>query len=333
MPETIHLGEVSVEPGRRALIQLPVARLTTGSPVSLPVTVLNGARPGPRLWLDAAIHGDELNGLEIIRRVLARLDPRHLGGAVLAVPVVNVFGFIHQDRYLPDRRDLNRSFPGSPRGSLAARLAHLFMTEIVSRCQVGIDLHTGSLHRTNLPQIRADLTDAETRRLAEAFGAPLMFSAKPIGGSLRAAAVRRKLPLLVYEAGEPLRFNRDAIDTGVGGVLRALAALGMWELAEAQPPPITLHAEGARWLRAPRSGIFHLEATLGQRVERRQQLGHISDPFSTRSHPVRAPEDGLVIGYTNNPLVYQGGALLHLAREVSPVVPRPPDGEPAARNG
>lgn len=323
MAEPFRLGGTTVPPGTRVLIELPVARLTTGSEASLPVTVLHGSAPGPRLWLDAAIHGDELNGLEIIRQVLAQLDAKRLRGALIAVPIVNVFGFIQQDRYLPDRRDLNRSFPGAPNGSLAARLAHLFVSEIVTRCQYGIDLHTGSLHRANLPQVRADLEDPATRRLAEAFGAPLIFHARPIRGSLRETAVRRKVPLLVYEAGEPLRFTQDAIETGVRGILRVMATLGMWDLNHSGPPPETLHAEGTRWLRAPRSGIFHLATTLGERVKRGKLLGRIVDPVTDDVHRVRAPFEGLVIGYTKNPLVYQGGALLHLAREVTALEPPP----------
>ncbi|HEV8630243.1 MAG TPA: succinylglutamate desuccinylase/aspartoacylase family protein, partial [Thermoanaerobaculia bacterium] len=235
--EPLRIGDKQVPPGAAVRVDLPVSRLFTGGWLSLPVTVLHGTRPGPRLWVDAAIHGDELNGMEIIRRVLELLDPQRLAGVLIAVPVVNVFGFVQQTRYLPDRRDLNRSFPGSPRGSMAARLAHLFLEQVVAKCQYGIDLHTGSQHRTNLPQIRAQLADPETRRIAEAFAAPMMFAATEIPGSLRAAARRRGAHLLVYEAGEPLRFDEAAIRLGVDGVLRVLAAVGMWEHVEEAPPP------------------------------------------------------------------------------------------------
>ncbi len=310
---TITLGETEIPPGVRVDTEIPVARLPTGTWLSLPVAVLNGVRPGPRVWIDAAIHGDEVNGLEIIRQVLPKIDPARLGGALFAVPMVNVFGFIHQIRYLPDRRDLNRCFPGSPRGSLAARLAHLFMREIVARCEYGIDLHTGSLHRTNLPQVRADLTDPETRRMAVAFGAPLVYGAKGIRGSLRNAARRRGVHVLVYEGGEPLRFDEETIAVGVRGILRMLAALGMWDgpLAELPEP---VEAVEARWLRASRSGIFHLEASLGERVKRNRIVGRISESLSSRERPVKASFDGVIIGFTNNPLVYRGDALVHLAR-------------------
>jgi predicted deacylase len=313
--EPFRLGEKSVPPGTAARLELPVARLFTGTWLSLPVTVLNGVRPGPKIFLDAAIHGDELNGMEIIRRVLEVLDPLRLAGAVIAVPIVNVLGFVNQTRYLPDRRDLNRSFPGSPRGSMAARLAHQFLEQIVSRCGYGIDLHTGSQHRTNLPQIRAHLADPEGRRIAEAFGAPMMFQANEIPGSLRAAARRRGVHLLVYEAGEPLRFDEPAIRAGVDGVLRVLEALGMWDQrGNDEPRPGSFEAVETSWVRAPRSGIFHLTAKLGEIVRRGHQLGYISAPLGDGAETVKAPFEGMVIGYTSNPLVYRGDALLHLAR-------------------
>lgn len=314
--ESFTIGERQVAPGRRELVELPVARLFTGSLLSLPVVVIHGRAPGPRVWLSAAIHGDEINGIEIVSAVLRRLDPRRLRGTVLAVPVVNVFGLVHQTRYLPDRRDLNRSFPGSPRGSLAARLAHLFLAEVVHRSTHGIDLHTGSLHRTNLPQLRVDLADPEARRLAHGFGAPLAIQSTLIRGSLREAAATAGVTYLLYEAGEPLRFDPRAIEVGRAGVLRVLGALGMWDDAPApEPPPAEAHQ--SRWLRAGRSGVFHLDAALGDRVTRGQVLGAISDPvsdpFARHQRKLRAPAAGMVIGFTNNPLVHQGDALIHLA--------------------
>ncbi len=312
MPETLEIGGRQVEPGERAELELRVARLPTGDWLSLPVIALNGHRDGPSVWLDAAIHGDEVNGLEIIRRVLAELDPQRLAGRILAVPIVNVFGFVQQTRYLPDRRDLNRSFPGSTRGSLAARIAHLFMKEIVGRCRYGLDFHTGSHHRTNLPQVRAALDDPETRRIAEAFGAPVMFAASEIPRSLRRAARDQGAHILVYEASEPLRFDEEAIRVGVRGTLRVLAELEMWDHSEKKTWK-TLEASNTRWLRAARSGIFRRETGLGEAVDKKQVVGRISDVFGHDERPVKAPASGVVIGYTNNPLVHQGDALVHLA--------------------
>jgi predicted deacylase len=255
--------------------------------------------------------------MEIIHRVLERLDPEQLAGRILAVPIVNVFGFIQQTRYLPDRRDLNRHFPGSKKGSLASRLAHLFMREIVTSCDYGIDLHTGSQHRTNLPQIRANLEDPDTRRIAEAFAAPMMYRAKMIPGSLRAAAVRRGVSILTYEAGEPLRFDEEAIDVGVRGSLRVLDALGMRKLrkGERKTPRPSFEAESTHWVRAPRGGVLHLAVRLGQEVEKGEVLGTISDPAGADGEEVTSRYSGVVIGYTNNPLIHPGDAMVHIGEQ------------------
>lgn len=311
----ITIADQPIAPGERRRLEIPVARLVTETWLSLPVEVVNGARPGPTIWLSAAVHGDELNGVEIIRQVLDHLSPADLRGCLIAVPIVNVFGFVEQSRYLPDRRDLNRSFPGSPRGSLAARLAHLFMTEIVSRCRYGIDLHTAATGRINLPQIRANLADAETRRCAEAFAAPVIIHSETRDGSLRQAATQHGIHVLLYEAGEPLRFDEGAIATGVRGVLRVLAALKMTRRSASRPParpPVVCHA--TRWVRAPHGGILRLDVELGQRVEKRQRLGAIADAFGDDRSYVMAPCEGLIIGLTVNPLVHQGDAVAHLAR-------------------
>ncbi|MGH7163702.1 MAG: succinylglutamate desuccinylase/aspartoacylase family protein [Planctomycetota bacterium] len=309
----LEIGGRSIAPGERKRVEVPVARLFTQTMLSLPVTVVHGAREGPRLWLDAAIHGDELNGAEIIRRVLERVQPAALAGALIAVPVVNVVGFIHQSRYLPDRRDLNRSFPGSARGSLAARLAHLFLTEIVQRCTHGLDLHTGSLHRANLPQVRANLDDPETARCAKAFGAPITLHARAIKGSLREAAARLKLPILVYEAGEPLRFDEEAIRAGVAGILRVMKALGMTRGPSRRRAPKTLLVRRTAWVRTHGSGIFHLKARLGRRVKAKQDLGVVLDAYGDAGFRLQAPCRGIVIGHTNNPLVHRGDAVVHVA--------------------
>ena len=228
MREPFVLAGSEVKAGTTRRVDLKVARLFTGDWLSLPVSVVHGARPGPNLWLSAAIHGDELNGMEIIRRVLAELDAKTMAGTVLAVPVVNVFGFVQGIRYLPDRRDLNRSFPGSKKGSLASRLAHLFINEVVSHCEYGIDLHTGSNHRTNLPQIRANLGNPEVRRLAEVFAAPMMYDAPVVARTLRSVTTKRRVKSLLFEGGEPLRLDAEVIEMGRRGVLRVLRELGFW---------------------------------------------------------------------------------------------------------
>lgn len=310
------IGSVRVRPGSAKEVGLPITRLVTGAEVSLPVRVLHGRQDGPTVWLDAAIHGDEVVGVEVIRQVLAGLSAKTLKGTLIAVPIVNVHGFMAGDRYLPDRRDLNRSFPGSARGSLASRIAHLMMTEVVAKCEVGIDLHTGADRRSNLPQIRADLDDPGTRRLAQAFGAPVMYHAKIRDGSLRAAAREGGATVLLYEGGEAWRMDDWAIDAGVAGVRRVLAALGMIDPltgSESEHEP-SRECRSSSWVRARRTGILQLDADLGDEVEQGQRLGGLSDSFGRRLRLVRADHAGIVIGRTEAPLVNRGDALVHIAR-------------------
>jgi uncharacterized protein len=312
----VTVGGVTVPPGSRRGLELPVARLPTDTHLSLPVQVVNGLRPGPTVWLSAAIHGDELNGVEIIRQVLRTLRPRELRGTVIAVPIVNVFGFVNESRYLPDRRDLNRSFPGSARGSLASQLAHLFVTEVVRRCDYGIDFHTGSDHRTNLPQLRVDLSDPEVKRMAEAFAAPVTVHAQYRDGSLRSLCTALGIPLLVYEGGEAHRFNDNAIRAGVGGTLRVLTELGMRNGGSGEglaKPESTVVVYHSRWERARRGGIVRIDVYPGQRVQRGDVLGVLGDALGQQATPVRASRTGIVLGYTRNPLVNRGDALVHIA--------------------
>ncbi len=289
-----------------------MARLATGTDLSMPVTVVHGKHDGPRVWVSAAIHGDELNGVEIVRRVLRLVDARRLRGTLVAVPVVNVFGFVNESRYLPDRRDLNRSFPGSKRGSLASRLARLFLDTVVADSAYGIDLHTGSNHRDNYPQIRADLADDETRALAVAFGAPMILHSSLRDGSLREAATSRGIKVLLYEAGEAFRFSNHAIDLGADGVLRVLASLGMVD--EPPPPPDAPPIEVSRssWVRARRSGLAMVNAELGTHVDKGEALATISDAADGRSATLRAPFDGWVVGLNRHPLVHRGDAIVHV---------------------
>lgn len=306
------IGELVVRPGTRREIGLPITRLVTGAEVTLPVAVVHGRSNGPTVWIDAAIHGDEVGGVEIVRRVLASLSARTLRGTLIAVPIVNVYGFMNNDRYLPDRRDLNRSFPGSPRGSLASRIAHLMVREVVAKCEVGIDLHTGSDHRTNLPHIRADLDDDRTRELATAFGSSLMVHASLRDGSLRQSARDEGAVVLVYEGGEAWRFDESAVVSGVNGVLRTLAALDM---VDAEVPPGSNPRESRRtgWVRASRTGIVHLSCDLGDEVDLGASMGEIYDSFGKRLGRITANRSGVVLGHTRAPLVNRGDALVHLA--------------------
>jgi hypothetical protein len=266
------------------------------------------------MWISGAIHGDELNGVEIVRRVMHQLDAKRLRGAVIAVPIVNPLGFIHGSRYLPDRRDLNRAFPGSERGSSAARLAHLFMTEIVAQCSVGIDCHTASGHRTNAPQLRADTENSETMKLARAFGAPFTIHARVRDGSLREAASSRGITMLLYESGQANRFDESAIDAGVTGIMRSLRSLGMIDARLPRPAP-TKVIRRTRWVRARRGGLVRVVPMLADRVEKGEAIAEISDAFGYRPTAVRATETGWVIGRSLNPQVNPGDALVHIAAE------------------
>lgn len=309
----ITIGDVTVKPGQRANVNLPIANLYTATSLHMPVRVLCGRRAGPVVFLSAAIHGDELNGVEIIRRLLKRKALRSLSGTLLAIPIVNVHGFIDQSRYLPDRRDLNRSFPGSARGSIASRLANTFLKEVVLKCEFGIDLHTGAIDRSNLPQIRANLDDARVTELAQAFGAPVVVNASLRDGSLRACAAGHGIPVMIYEAGEALRFDELSIRAGIRGVLQVMRKLGMLPASRAKPRGHALVARSTQWVRSSTSGIVTAARGLGSRVKQNERLAVISDPLGDLEEEIRAPFDGIVIGASRIPLAHEGDALFHLA--------------------
>jgi len=310
------INGVTISPGTRTTIDLPAGRLYTHTPMTVPVHVVSGKHSGPRLFLSAAIHGDEINGVEIIRRLLTLPTLKRLKGTILAVPIVNVHGLMNHSRYLPDRRDLNRSFPGTDKGSLAARIANLFMKEIVEKSTHGIDLHTGALHRSNLPQIRANLDDPETEALARAFEVPVIISSSLRDGSLREAAAEYGIPMLLYEAGEALRFDEIAIRAGVKGIINVMRALEMLPPSRKKSKkhfePVV--ARSSAWVRAPDSGIHRAMVPLGHRVKKNTLLGVVADPFGESEINVTTPYSGIVIGRTNLPLVNEGDALYHIAR-------------------
>ncbi len=316
--QPITIGNRLIRPGERVDVAVPLPSLYTQSPVWLPIQVLHGRRSGPTLFVTAAIHGDEINGVEIIRRLMGIKALRHLRGTLLAVPVVNTYGFVRQSRYLPDRRDLNRCFPGSEKGSLAARLAYTLMEEVVAHATHGIDLHTGAVHRENLPQVRTALdTGVDIQDLASAFGAPVVLSSELRDGSLRAAAAERGIPILVYEAGEALRFDEMAIRGGLRGVLAVMRHLGMVRgTAGLRLRPITapVVARSSVWVRANQSGVLRSLARLGAHVKQGERLGVIADVFRHDEEPVMAPFSGIIIGRTNLPLVTEGEAIYHIAR-------------------
>jgi len=315
MQAAFEIGGERIDAGTRRTIDLPVSKLSDHTPVTMSVHVIHGRRPGPVMFVSAAVHGDEVIGVEIVRRLLRTRSFNALRGTLLAVPIVNAFGFINHSRYLPDRRDLNRSFPGSPRGSLAARLAHLFVEQIVSRCDFGIDLHSAAIHRSNLPQIRVSPSKPETLRLAEVFGAPLILRSRLREGSLRQAAQQCGVDMLLYEAGEGLRFDEFAVRVGVSGCLRVMREKGMISgRGISQPKVAPLVSIGSNWLRAPAGGLLRTFRNNGDVVGQGDVLGIIADPFGEVEVEVCAPEAGMIIGRAHLPVVHEGDGLFHLAR-------------------
>lgn len=311
--KSITIGDTEVTPGNWANISLPVADLYNSSSLKMTTRVVCGRRPGPVLFVSAAVHGDELNGVEIIRRLLNLRTLRSLRGTLLAVPIVNVHGFLNQSRYLPDRRDLNRSFPGSAKGSIASRLANTFYKQIVKKADFGIDLHTGAINRSNLPQIRANLDDEKTYELANSFGVPVIVNANIRDGSLRACAAELGMPMLIYEAGEALRFDEFSIRAGVRGVLGVMRNIGMLPRRTRSRRVTPVLARNTRWVRAPDSGIVNSRVKLGSRVTEGQCLATISDPVGETEEAVYADFDGIVIGLSKLPLAHEGDALFNIA--------------------
>jgi len=313
--EPFELAGHVVQPGERILFNLPTANLFTHTPLDMQVEIIHGRRRGPVLLLCAAIHGDELNGVEIIRRMRTFRSLNTLRGTLVMVPVVNLFGFIHQSRYLPDRRDLNRCFPGSEKGSIAGRMANIFFNDIVRHCTHIIDLHTGAVNRDNLPQIRAALDEPGVEEMALGFSIPVIINSGLIDGSLRSESGKLGIPVITYESGEALRLNERAIVTGVRGIVSVMRTLKMLPLKRIQTVPAeTYIARSSSWFRATNDGIFRPLVALGARVNVGDTLGVVSAPFSSDETVLTAAFDGIVICISNLPLVNEGEALFHIAR-------------------
>jgi predicted deacylase len=308
------LGAAAIEPGQRATVDLPVSTLSNHSHVTLPVHVVHGEAAGPAIFLSGAIHGDEIQGVEIIRRILNHPALLTLRGTLLAVPIVNSFGFLNHTRYMPDRRDLNRCFPGSDRGSLASLVADIFFREVVLKSQYGIDFHTAALHRSNLPQIRLAAGEPDLFQMAQAFGPPVILVSRLREKSLRLSAGQAGVKVLLYEGGEALRFDEAAIDAAVKGTLRVMAHLGMIEPQPQRPGAEPVFSDSSLWVRAPESGILHTMRRIGDRVGKREVVGVVADPLGASSVPLVAEEDGIIVGRTNLPILNRGDAVFHIAR-------------------
>lgn len=313
--DLFEIGGITIAPGKTGDVAIPISDLSAGMQANLEVRVFHGKRKGPTIFVSAAIHGDEIIGTEIIRRVIKKLNASRMAGTVIFVPVVNMFGFITHSRYLPDRRDLNRSFPGTEKGSLASQLANIFSTEIIGHCSLGIDIHSAALHRYNLPQIRIASGNEELKDLAMEFGAPVMIEADLRPGSLRALAREAGVDMLLMEAGEALRFDEFSVLTGVNGILRVLKKLDMIQtkrLGKRGAP--SARATKTAWLRSTKGGICRLLAPSGTTVHEGDIVAIVSDIFGEGEEEIKSPVDGIVIGHSNLPVVNQGDALLHIAQ-------------------
>jgi uncharacterized protein len=300
--------------GKRETVDIPIGTFGNHMPGSIPVRVIHGRRTGPVMFVSSVIHGDEIIGVEIVRRLIKSPMLERMRGTLLCVPVVNTFGFISNSRYLPDRRDLNRSFPGGPNTSLAGQLAHVFMTEIVERSTIGIDLHSAATHRVNLPQIRYCGDQSNIKELAKIFGAPVALEAPLRPSSLRQAAKDVGVDVLLYESGEALRFDEYAIRIGVRGILNVMAHIGMIaQRKKKKKDTQSLVSTRSKWSRAPTGGIFRAMATIGDTIRKGDTLGFIADPFGDNETIVIAQHEGVIIGRINLPIVNPGDALFHIA--------------------
>lgn len=313
--DVFEIGDQTLKPGERRTIDLPVGFLPNHTPMTLPVHVICGKKPGPALFISAAFHGNEITGVEIIRRVLQHKTLKNLRGTLLAIPIVNALGYLSHSRYLPDGRDLNRCFPGSDRGSLASILADLFLKEILSRCTCGIDLHSAGAHRTNLPQIRIASHAPYLLELAEAFCPPVIVLSKLREGSLRAEAFKRNIPVLLYEGGEAMRLDSFSVRAGVLGIFRVLKFLGMLKVRSIRLPKIKpALSRSSFWIRAPEGGLFIPKCLGGDYVHPEEALGIVSSPFGDSKAIVTTQDGGVLIGHSKLPVVNKGDALFHIAK-------------------
>lgn len=305
------LGQ-TIQPGEYAKVNIPFPGLFDGEPQQVSAHVMHGMEPGNVLLLTAAIHGDELNGIEIIRKVLRSKKIKRLKGTLIAIPVVNIYGLNHRQRYLIDGRDLNRSFPGAKKGTLASRVAYQLTHEIIRKATHIVDLHTGAVNRTNLPQIRTDLEAPGNLALAKAFGAPVVLHSNLRQGSLRKIAARLKIPAIVYEAGEALRFDESSIKIGYQGVLSVMNHLGMIKGPKlvAKYPPIICQASA--WVRSKKSGLFSTKKSLGSSIMTQDVIGQVAMPMALNEERIISPVGGVIIGMNKTPLVHEGAPLFNI---------------------
>jgi predicted deacylase len=310
----MEMSGIKVAPGETREIYLKVSESYLSGSVQVPVTVIHGRNPGPTAFVMAAIHGDEINGADIVRRLIFDIDHEKLSGTLIAVPVVNITGFHNQTRYLPYHRDLNRFFPGKRKGNNAERFAARIFKEIVLKCDFGIDLHTAAEGRLNLPHVRGDMANPKVRQLARAFGERVILNQPGVRGSLRREATEAGVPTIIFEAGETAKFSTRVSLAGLRGVLNVMSTMGMWPAHERKKPPFQIIVRGSEWLRAEKGGILDLSVRPGDLVYQGDLLGSIYNPFGRTVVEVRCPRTGIVLGVTTQPLTIPGTGVIHLAR-------------------
>lgn len=311
------LGE-KVALGKSATVTFEVAKLHTRNTLDVPIIIERSKKPGPTVLITAGIHGDEINGVEIVRQIIAKGINKPKTGTTICVPVINVFGFLNMDRLFPDGRDLNRVFPGSSNGSLASRVAHFVMTEIVPHADFVIDFHTGGADRFNAAQIRIIKDEPILSELAHIFGAPFIFYSKNLNKSFRNSCYKLGVPMLLFEGGKSFNIHTNITNTGVNGAKRILHHLGMLKpkFKVSKPKTKAVIIEDSKWLRAKFSGMFKATVAINTFVEKDQVIGNITDPYGSFNHFVKAPNSGYVFNVNESPIIYQGDAIFHISTEI-----------------
>ncbi|WP_411766397.1 succinylglutamate desuccinylase/aspartoacylase family protein [Winogradskyella sp. A3E31] len=316
--EVLDILGVKVGLGQHATVNFNVAKLHTQNSIDVPVIIERSKKPGPTVLITAGIHGDEINGVEIVRQIIAKGINKPKIGTIICVPVINVFGFIHMNREFPDGRDLNRMFPGSKNGSLASRVAHQLMTEIVPRADLILDFHTGGSDRFNAAQVRIIKNDIILSELAEVFGAPFIYYSKNIKNSFRSSAAKLGIPMLLFEGGKSFNIHTTITNTGVNGAKRVLNHMGMLrsKFKVSKPKKKCIRLLSGKWIRANYSGMFKAAVPINTFVEKGKVIGNITDPYGNFNHFVKAPNAGYVFNINESPLVYQGDAIFHISTKV-----------------
>ncbi len=313
--KSIYINSTGVKPGESKVVNLNIARLISGTVIDLPIYVFRSKVSGPIVLLSGGLHGDEVDGVEIIRRLIKENTLVNLNrGTVIAIPVMNIYGFLNYSREVPDGKDINRSFPGSIHGSLASRMAHHLTRSVLTEIDFGIDFHTGGANRYNFPQIRFYENDPKAKEIAGLFNAPISLSSNLIDKSLRKEAYKMGKSIVVYEGGESMRFDQNSIQQGILGAKKVLQHLGMLDKTIQLKENQSIHCNTSTWVRAKNSGLLQLKCNSGEQVKKKQVLAIITDPFGQFETKIKAPDNAVIIGHSNAPLVNQGDALFHLGK-------------------